>query len=59
MKAYKGFKGLVKAISEIKNEADMNVVCGEIDDSFTHGKVTPTDIATLYKIINMIEIKEK
>jgi hypothetical protein len=52
---YKTFKQLVKLISEIKNEQQMNEVCYQIDMSFQNEKITFQDNEMLYKIISMLK----
>ena len=44
----KTFKQLVQAISEIRTENDRLAVCGEINKSFEHDKITWKDHEMLY-----------
>lgn len=46
----KGFKQLVAAIAGIESEEDRNYVCGEINLSFEHEKISWKDHEMLYQL---------
>ena len=46
----KNFKQLVMEISEIESENDRRIVCGDIDKSFEHGKISWKDHEILYNL---------
>ena len=58
MTQYKTFKQLVGQLSEIKTKEDLWALCGEIDRSYQHEKITWNDHETLYKIINNVVKRE-
>lgn len=58
MTNYKTFKQLVAQLSEIKTTQDLWDLCGEIDRSYQHEKITYKDNETLYKIINNVVKRE-
>jgi len=58
MTQYKTFKQLVAQLSEIKTTQDLWDLCGEIDRSYQHEKITYKDNETLYKIINNVVKRE-
>lgn len=55
---YKTYKQLVEQLSEIKTTEDLWNLCGEIDRSYQHEKITYKDNETLYKIINNVIKRE-
>ena len=55
---YKTYKKLVEQLSEIKTTEDLWNLCGEIDRSYQHEKITYKDNETLYKIINNVVKRE-
>lgn len=55
---YKTFKQLVGQLAEVKNRDDLWALCGEIDQSYQHEKITYKDNETLYKIINNVIKRE-
>ena len=55
---YKTYKQLVEQLSEIKTTEDLWNLCGEIDRSYQHEKITYKDNETLYKIINNVVKRE-
>lgn len=58
MTQYKTYKQLVEQLSEIKTTEDLWNLCGEIDRSYQHEKITYKDNETLYKIINNVIKRE-
>lgn len=55
---HKTYKQLVEQLSEIKTKEDLWNLCGEIDRSYQHEKITYKDNETLYKIINNVIKRE-
>ena len=55
---YKTFKQLVAQLSNVTNRAELWELCGEIDQSYQHEKITYKDNEILYKIINNVVKRE-
>ena len=54
----KTFKQLVRQLAEVKTREDLWTLCGAIDWSYQHNKITCQDNETLYKIINHVVKRE-
>mgnify|MGYP000242395050 CR=1 FL=1 len=52
------FKKLVTMISEIKTENDRDTTFWQIDREFEQEKISAADHELLYKLVNMVEVKE-
>ena len=55
---YKTFKQLVSQLAEVRTREDLWTLCGDIDRSYQHEKITYKDNETLYQIINHVVKRE-
>jgi hypothetical protein len=55
---YKTFKQLIGQLAEVKTKEDLWALCGEVDMSYQHEKITYKDNETIYKIINNVVKRE-
>ena len=58
MANYKTFKQLVSQLAEVRTKEDLWTLCGDIDQSYQHEKITYKDNETLYQIINHVIKRE-
>lgn len=58
MEKYKTFKQLISQLAEVRTKEDVWTLCGEVDQSYQHGKITYNDNETIYKIINHVVKRE-
>lgn len=58
MGQYKTFKQLISQLAEVRTKEDLWTLCGDIDQSYQHEKITYKDNETLYQIINHVVKRE-
>lgn len=58
MRQYKTFKQLISQLAEVRTKEELWALCGEIDGSYQHEKITWQDNETLYQIINHVVKRE-
>ena len=55
---YKTFKQLITDLANIKTKEDLWTLCGAVDQSYQHEKITYKDSETIYRIINNVVKRE-